>query len=88
MAKMQCPKDGENLEGITQGVNRDGTIKHTHGPHEQLIPLCHFNWKWNPARSNYSTYQQELLAGILTLASQIRILGHLPIVWLCDQEAE
>ena len=84
---MQCPKNGEISEGITQGVNRDGTLKHTHEPYEQLIPLGHFNWKWNPARANYSTYQQELLSGILTLASQIRILGHLPIVWLCDQEA-
>ena len=85
--KLQCPENGEISEGMTQGVNRDGTIKHTHGPCEQLIPLGHYNWKWNPARANYSTYQQELLSGILTLASQIRILGHLPIVWLCDQEA-
>ena len=71
----------------TQGVNKDGTLKHTHGGSEFLVPLGHYNWKWNPTRGNYSTYQQELLAGILTLASQIRILGHLPIVWLCDQEA-
>ena len=71
----------------TQGVNKDGTLKHTHGGSEFLVPLGHYNWKWNPTRAIYSTYQQELLAGILTLASQIRILGHLPIVWLCDQEA-
>ena len=42
--------------------------------------------KWNQARSNYSTYDQELLAGMLVLSSQSRLLGSTPIVWLCDQE--
>ena len=49
-------------------------------------PLGHWNWKWNQARSNYSTYDQELLAGMLVLSSQSRLLGSNPIVWLCDQE--
>ena len=34
----------------------------------------------------YSTYDQELLAGMLVLSSQSRLLGTNPIVWLCDQE--
>ena len=36
--------------------------------------------------SNYSTYDQELLAGMLMLSSQFRLLGTNAIVWLCDQE--
>ena len=50
------------------------------------MPLGHWNWKWNQARSNYSTYDRELLAGMLVLSSQSRLLGSNPIVWLCDQE--
>ena len=50
------------------------------------MPLGHWNWKWNQARSNYSTYDQELLAGILVRSSQSRLLGSNHIVWLCDQE--
>ena len=50
------------------------------------MPLRHWNWRWNQARSNYSTYDQELLAGMLVLSSQSRLLGSNPIVWLCDQE--
>ena len=49
------------------------------------MPLGHLNWKWNQARPNYSTYDQELLAGMLVLSSQSRLLGSNPIVWLCDQ---
>ena len=37
-------------------------------------------------RSNYSTYDQEFLAGTVVLSSQSRLLGSNPIVWLCDQE--
>ena len=42
--------------------------------------------KWNQARGNYSTYEQELLAGMLVLSSQARLLGSNPVVWLCNQE--
>ena len=52
-----------------------------------LVPLGHWNWKWNAARSQYHTYEQELLAGVLVLASQHRILGTNPITWLCDQDS-
>ena len=35
----------------------------------------------------YHTYEKELLAGTLTIATQYRILSHLPLVWLCDNQA-
>ena len=50
---------------------------------------CHWDTgigNGNQARSNYSTYDQELLAGMLVLSSHSRLLGSNPIVWLCDQE--
>ena len=71
----------------TSGLNRDCSLKHDYPTSEwRLVPLGHWNWKWNQARSNYSTYDQELLAGMLVLSSQSRLLGSNPIVWLCDQE--
>ena len=69
------------------GLNRDCSFKHDYPSSEgRLVPLGHWNRKWNQARSNYSTYDQELLAGMLVLSSQSRLLGSNPIVWLCDQE--
>ena len=71
----------------TSGLNPDGSLKHDYPTSEwRLVPLGYWNWKWNQARSNYSTYDQELLAGMLVLSSQSRLLGSNPIVWLCDQE--
>ena len=71
----------------TSGLNRDGSLKHDYPTSEcRLLPLGHWNWKWNQARSNYSTYDQELLAGMLVLSSQSRLLASNPIVWLSDQE--
>ena len=52
----------------------------------RLVPLGHLNWKWNQARSNYSTYDQEVLPAMLLSSSQSRLLGNNPIVWLCHQE--
>ena len=46
----------------------------------RLVPLGHSNWKSNQTRSNYSTYDQELLAGMLVLSAQSRLLGSNPIV--------
>ena len=71
----------------TSGLNGDGCLRHDYPTSEwRLVPLGHWNWKWNQARSNYSTYDQELLAGMLVLSSQSRLLGSDPIVWLRDQE--
>ena len=71
----------------TDGLNRDGTLTHSY-PDDKwvLVPLGHLNWKWNQARGNYSAYEQELLAGMLVLSSQVRLVGSNPVVWLCDQE--
>ena len=72
----------------TQGVNKDGTLKHNYSEEDwRLVPLGFYNWKLNGERSRYGTYEQELLSGILNLASQVRSLGHLPIVWLSDEQA-
>ena len=71
----------------TFGLNRGGTLKHSY-PDDKwvLVPLGHWNWKWNQAQGNYSTNEQELLAILLLLSSQSRLLGSNPVVWLCDQE--
>ena len=71
----------------TDGLNRDSTLKHSY-PDDKgvLVPLGHWNWKWNQARGNYSTREQELLAGVLVLSSQSRLLESSPVVWLCDQD--
>ena len=54
-------------------LNRDGTLKHSyHDDKWVLVPLGHCNWKWKQARGNYSTYEQELLAGMLVLSSPSR----------------
>ena len=50
------------------------------------MPLGQWTLKWNQARYNHSTYGEELVAGILLLFSQSRLLGSSGIVWLCDQE--
>ena len=71
----------------TSGLNRDGSVKQDYPSNEwRLVPLGHCIWKWNQARSNYSTYDQELLAGMLGPSSRSRLFGSNPIVWLCDQE--
>ena len=71
----------------TEGLNRGGTLKQCY-PDDKwvLVPLGHWYWKRNQARTNYSTYEQELLTGMLVLSSQSRLLGSNPVVWLCDQE--
>ena len=71
----------------TDELNRDGTLKHSY-PDDKwvLVPLGHWNWKWNQTRGNYSTYEQELLPGMLVLSSLSGLLASNPVVWLCDQE--
>ena len=71
----------------TDGLKRDGTLQHSYPDDKRvLVPLGHWNWKWKQALGNYSTYEQELLAGLLVLSTQSRLLGSNPVVWLCDQE--
>ena len=71
----------------TDGLNRDDDLKHSY-PDDKWVPVAlgHWNWKWNQARGNYSTYEQELLPGMLVLSSQSHLLGSNPVVWLCHQE--
>ena len=72
----------------TSGLNHHGSLKHDYPSSEwRLVPLGHWNWKWNQARSNYSTYNQELLGGMLVPSSQSRLLGSNSIVWLYDQDS-
>ena len=79
------PPELSHCQCHTSGLNRDGTLKHDYPTNEWCrVPFGHGNWKWNQTRSNYSTYHQELLAGMLVLASQSRLLGTNLIVWLCD----
>ena len=71
-----------------QGVTGEGFMKSDYDIQKwHLVPLGHWNGKWNAARSHYHTYEQELLAGVLVLASQHRILGTNSITWLCDQDS-
>ena len=70
-----------------EGLHPDGSFKHTYPSTCRLVPLGHWNWKWNDARVKYDTYQRELLAGILTIGSQYRIIHGLPIIWFCDNQA-
>jgi hypothetical protein len=82
----QCQEINERLG--TQGVNRDGGLKHSYKEEVwRLVPLRHWNWKWNAARSKYHTYEHELLGGVLVLASQQRIIRNNPITWLCYQDS-
>ena len=67
----------------TSGLHRDHTPNHDYPANELRM---NWNWTWNQAGSNYSTYNQEFLAKILVLSSQSGHLGTNPIVWLCDQE--
>ena len=72
----------------TDGLNRDGTLKHSFPDNKWvLVPLGHWNWKLNQAQGKYSTYEQELPAGMQALSSQSQLLGSNQVVWLCDQES-
>ena len=80
------PAEMSHCQFQTSGLSRDCTLKHDYPANEwHLVPLGHWNWKWNQARANCSTYNQELLAGMLVLSSQSRLLCTNSIVWLCDQ---
>ena len=84
----QKPEQGQLDEtpGCTTGANKEGKLQHTYEEDWILIPIGYWNWKWNPARKNYSTYEQELLSGVLLMGSQYRILSDQRLVWFCDQQ--
>jgi transposase InsO family protein len=70
-----------------EGIQQDGKFVHSFPSFCALVPLGHWNWKWNEARAKYDVYQRELLSGILTIGAQFRILAGLNIVWFCDNSA-
>ena len=71
----------------TDGLNRDGSLKHSYPEDKWVpVPLGHWNRKWKQARGNYSTYELQLLADMLVISSDSRLLGSNPLVWLCGQE--
>ena len=76
------------LEWTTPSDTRhDGSLKHDYPCSGwRPVPLGTSNGGWNQTRSSYSTYDQELLAGMFVLSSESRLLGSNTIVWLCDQE--
>ena len=52
----KCTEIDERLR--TQGVNREGSLKHSYREEEwRLVSLGHWNWKWNAARSKCHTYE-------------------------------
>ena len=60
----------------TSSLNRDGSLKHEYSADEwRLVPLGHWNEKWNQAQSDYSTCNQELVASTVVLSSQSCLLG-------------
>ena len=84
---MQKTDQPKTQEYCTQGVNQDGTLQHNYPQGFHLVPLGYFSWKWNETRTRYHTYEKELLAGILAIAINFRILAALPIIWFCDNQA-
>jgi len=87
-AHMRDFRDGKEDQAFsTSGIKADGTLCHNYPHNYVLVPIGHWSWKWSPTRSRYMTYEQELLAGVLTIASQFRLLAHTQIVWFCDNEA-
>ena len=48
------PAELTHCHYLSSGLNRDYPTSEW-----RLVPLGHWSWKWNQARSNYSTYDQE-----------------------------
>ena len=67
-------------------VYKDGTLKHEYPESECLWGTRNGNGTPGTPGPNYSTYEQELLAGMLVLSCQHRPIGGNYVVWLCDHE--
>ena len=80
LKQVLCKEVDDKL--TTLGVNRDGTLRREYNDDEwRLVPLGHWNWKWSDARKNYPTYEQEIMSGLLLLASQARIVSSNLVTW-------
>ena len=69
--------DSANSEWGTDRLNPAGTLEHSYPDYKLVLAsLGHANWKWNQARRNYSTYEQELrgyaraILSVLTVGKQ------------------
>ena len=72
---------------VSLTVERDGSITTLHPESVVLVPLGFYSWKWAKARMNYSTWEQEALAGTLVLAVASPSFAGNKVVCLCDQKA-
>ena len=71
------PAKSSHCQYHTLGLNRDGTLKHDYPTNDwRLVPPGEWNWKWNQARSNYSTHDQELVAGYLKSLPEVYGIWH------------
>ena len=86
-SKGMLDKSHEMIVARTKGMRKDGVIEHGYDGEWHLVPLGNWNWKWNASRLNYSTFEKELMAGVLVLSSQRRIIGANTVIWFCDQSA-
>ncbi len=88
MLQWQClEKDQISDIFSTKGVLSDGSLKTNYPPSFFLVPIGHWNWKWNEARSKYHIWELEMLSGVLALAANYRLVAGLPLVWLTDNDA-
>ena len=93
LAQWQEPPATEQSEEVSQesphvtGVLRDGTLRKEGGQGWVLVPLGYWSRRWNKARENYSTWEKELMSGVLVLSSQRRLVEGRAVVWLTDQKA-
>jgi len=72
----------------TSGLDPQGNLQNNYLLSDfHLFPLGHWNWKWNSTRTKYPTYEQEILAGVLTISSQFRVIAGKKLTWFCDNIA-
>ena len=70
----------------THGLTPKRILKHNYPSDFLLASIANWNWKWNECRQKYDVYEREILAGILTLSSQFRLIAGRKIIWLCDNK--
>ena len=59
----------------THGVTQQGGLKHNYPDDFLLTPIGNWNWKLKKCRQRYEVYEREILAGILTLSSKLRLVA-------------
>ena len=52
---------------------------------DELRFLGHWGWKWSGARTRYPSFEKELMAGVLLMASQKALIQTaVEVVWITD----